>query len=117
MGITVQAQFWERRNMSMQYFGPFLLLVLIVNGAPKPDPKPSPKAGPKPIPKAAPKPIPKAAPKPIPKAGPKPNPNPKPNPKPIPKPIPKAKAQMPLNYIKKRGGDGDGIFTGESGLE
>merc|ERR1712142_1412986 len=98
MGITVQAQFWERRNMSMQYFGLFLLLVLIVNGAPKPDPKPSPKAGPKPIPKAAPKPIPKAAPKPI------------PNPKPIPKPDPKAKAQI---FNNMRDGNGDG--TGENG--
>ena len=63
-----------------------IVLVLTVNGAPKPDPKPSPKAAPKPIPKAAPKPIPKAAPK----AG--PNPMPKPDPKAA------AKAQMAIIF-------------------
>merc|ERR1712142_1417510 len=91
----------NRLNMNLQYFGLFLLLVLIVNGKPKADPKPSPKAAPKPIPKAAPKPI--------------PNPNPNPNPKPIPKSDPKAKAQMALIFNKKSGGIGDG--TGESGGE
>merc|ERR1712142_1068179 len=78
----------NRLNMNLQYFGLFLLLVLIVNGAPKPDPKPSPKAAPEPIPKAAPKPIPKAA--------------PKPNPNPYPKPTPKAKAQMDTKYNRRQ---------------
>merc|ERR1712098_268819 len=83
-------------NMKLHYFALFLLLVLTVNGAPKPDPKASPKAAPKPIPKAAPKPNPKAAPKP----------NPKPHPKPNPKADPKAKAQMAIIINnKKHGGD------------
>ena len=74
--------------MNMQYFGLFLFvgkykiqhisyslnsIVLVVNGAPKPDPKPSPKAAP----------------------------NPNSNPKPIPKPDPKAKAQMALIFHNK----------------
>merc|ERR1712142_992242 len=37
----------KRLNMNLHYFALFLLLVLTVNGAPKPDPKPSPKADPK----------------------------------------------------------------------
>merc|ERR1712142_1454416 len=84
----------KRLNMNLHYFALFLLLVLTVNGAPKPDPKPSPKAAPKPIPKAAPKPIPKAAPK----AG----------PNPMPKPAAKAKAQMAIIFNNKRHG-GTGI--------
>merc|ERR1712142_1371189 len=38
------------RNMNLYYFALFLLLVVTVNGAPKPDPKPIPKAAPKPNP-------------------------------------------------------------------
>merc|ERR1711982_231399 len=78
----------KRLNMHLNYFALFLLLVLTVNGAPKPDPKASPKAAPKPSPKAAPK------------------PNPKPKAKPDPKADPKAKAQMAIIFNnKKHGGD------------
>merc|ERR1712058_170562 len=78
----------KRLNMHLHYFALFLLLVLTVNGAPKPDPKASPKAAPKPSPKAAPK------------------PNPKPKAKPNPKADPKAKAQMAIiiNNKKQHGG-------------
>merc|ERR1712098_723024 len=34
----------KRLNMNLRYFALFLLLVLTVNGAPKPDPKADPKA-------------------------------------------------------------------------
>merc|ERR1719187_2428241 len=34
--------------MNLHYFAVLLLIVLTVNGSPKPDPKPSPKADPKP---------------------------------------------------------------------
>merc|ERR1712098_377521 len=82
----------KRLDMNLHYFAVLLLIVMTVNGTPKPDPKPSPKATPKPIPKAAPKPNPKAA--------------PKPNPKPNPKADPKAKAQMAIIFNnKKHGGD------------
>merc|ERR1711862_631725 len=70
----------KRLDMNLHYFAVLLLIVLTVNGTPKPDPKPSPKAAPKPIPKAAPKPNPKAD--------------------------PKAKAQMAIIFNnKKHGGD------------
>merc|ERR1712098_629300 len=76
----------KRLNMNLHYFAVLLLLVLTVNGTPKPDPKASPKAAPKPIPKAAPK--------------------PNPNPKADPKADPKAKAQMAIIVNnKKHGGD------------
>merc|ERR1712240_777082 len=79
----------KRLNMNLHYFALFLLLVLTVNGAPKPDPKASPKAAPKP--------------------------NPKPKAKPDPKADPKAKAQMAIIFNnKKHGGDGAmGIAVGE----
>merc|ERR1712112_513513 len=84
----------KRLNMNLHYFAVLFLLVLTVNGTPKPDPKASPKAAPKPIPKAAPKPNPKAAPKP----------NPKPNPKADPNADPKAKAQMAIIFNNKKHG-------------
>merc|ERR1712142_1354061 len=40
----------ESIEMNLQFFALLLLLVLAVNGAPKPDPKAIPKAGPKPKP-------------------------------------------------------------------
>merc|ERR1712240_1000536 len=43
----------NRVDMNLNHFALFLLLVLTVNGAPKPDPKPSPKAAPNPMPKPA----------------------------------------------------------------
>merc|ERR1711982_171816 len=91
----------KRLNMHLNYFALFLLLVLTVNGAPKPDPKASPKAAPKPSPKAAPK------------------PNPKPKAKPNPKADPKAKAQMAIIFNnKKQGGVGfPGAMGGGGGGE
>merc|ERR1712098_300431 len=83
----------KRLNMNLHYFAVLLLLVLTVNGTPKPDPKASPKAAPKPIPKAAPKPNPKAAPKP----------------KPNPKADPKAKAQMAIIINNKKHGGNMGM--------
>merc|ERR1712098_842394 len=93
----------KRLNMNLHYFAVLLLLVLTVNGTPKPDPKASPKAAPKPIPKAAPKPNPKAAPKP----------KPKPNPKPNPKADPKAKAQMAIIIDNKKHGGGGTEFASD----
>merc|ERR1712243_523966 len=77
----------KRLNMNLHYFALFLLLVLTVNGAPKPDPKASPKAAPKASPKAAPK------------------PNPEPKAKPNPKADPKAKAQMAIIFNNKNHGN------------
>merc|ERR1712042_225388 len=68
----------KRLNMNLHYFALFLLLVLTVNGVPKPDPKASPKAAPKP--------------------------NPKPKAKPNPKADPKAKAQMAIIFNNKNHG-------------
>merc|ERR1711942_370436 len=79
----------KRLNMNLHFFALFLLLVLTVNGAPKPDPKASPKAAPKPSPKAA----------------------PKPNPK--PKAKPDAKAQMAIIFNNKKHGAGG--FPGAMG--
>merc|ERR1711862_885687 len=78
----------KRLNMHLHFFALFLLLVLTVNGAPKPDPKSSPKAAPKP--------------------------NPKPNPS--PKADPKAKAQMAIIFNKKKKhGDTGMSYAGEYG--
>merc|ERR1712042_285290 len=77
----------KRLNMNLHYFALFLLLVLAVNGAPKPDPKASPKAAPKP--------------------------NPKPKAKPNPKVDPKAKAQMAIIFMETRELSRNAVNMGE----